>query len=308
MPDKVNWSQGAAWISGEIVPIADAKIGVTDWGLTHSDITYDVAQVWDGAFFRLEDYLTRFMASMDKVRISVPQTRDEIGEILHAIVARSGLRAAYAAMVASRGVPMIPGTRDPTKCANHFYAWCVPFVYVIPPDVAKRGSHLWIAKTARRIPDDSVDPTAKNYHWGDFTKGLFEAKDNGFDSVLLLDHAGNVTEGPGFNVFAVIGGTVVTPKSGVLEGITRRTVLEVCSELGVPAEVRALPVQEFMEADEVFTVTTGGGPVSVTKVDDRVFSNGAPGEMVLQIAQRYWDWHQREDLIQPVDYAGFEGQ
>ena len=63
----------------------------------------------------------------------------------------------------------------------------------------------------RRIPADSVNPRAKNYHWGDFTAGLFEATDAGYETVVLLDHAGNVTEGPGFNVFAVTEGRVVTP-------------------------------------------------------------------------------------------------
>ena len=227
-----DWSKGAAWMGGEVVPIDEAKIGVTDWGVTRSDITYDVAPVWEGGFFRLDDYIARFCASMAAIRLDVGMDADAIRAACHAIAARSGLRAAYVAMVASRGTPLVHGVRDPRQCRNHFFAWCVPYIHVIRPEIAEQGASVWIAKEVRRIPEDSVNPRAKNYHWGDFTQGLFEAKDRGFETVLLLDHAGNVTEGPGFNAFALKGDRVVTSEHGVLHGITRRTVLEMCDEVG----------------------------------------------------------------------------
>ncbi len=102
-----------------------------------------------------------------------------------------------------------------------------------------------------------MNPRAKNYHWGDFTQGLFEAKDRNFETVLLLDHQGNVTEGPGFNAFALKGDRVVTAEHGVLHGITRRTVLEMCDEVGLRTEQRPLPLAEFLEADEVFSRPPG---------------------------------------------------
>ena len=73
-----DFSQGAAWMKGEIMPIGEAAIPVTDWGLTHSDITYDVVHVWDGRFFRMADYLERFERSMEKVRLSVEQDREDM--------------------------------------------------------------------------------------------------------------------------------------------------------------------------------------------------------------------------------------
>jgi len=85
---------------------------VTDWGLTRSDITYDVVHVWEGKFFRIDDYLDRFMVSIEKLRLDIPQSRDEIKRILHQMVSASGLQSAYVSMVASRGTPSIPGTRD----------------------------------------------------------------------------------------------------------------------------------------------------------------------------------------------------
>ncbi|MGD9864033.1 MAG: hypothetical protein AB7S99_12560, partial [Pseudodonghicola sp.] len=71
-------SHGAAWMGGRIIPISEASIGVTDWGLTHSDITYDVVPVWGGAFFRLEDYLDRFLASLAALRLIILMEPAEI--------------------------------------------------------------------------------------------------------------------------------------------------------------------------------------------------------------------------------------
>ena len=159
-----------------------------------------------------------------------------------------------------------------------------------------------MARQGGRIAEASGGPRATSYHGGDVTQGLFEAGDRGFDTVILLGHAGNVTEGPGFNVFVVREGRVITPDRGVLGGITRRTVLEVCAEAGIVTEIRALPVAELMEADEVFISTTAGGPVPVTRVDERIFSNGAPGPVASRIRDGYWEWMKRPGLRQQVDY------
>jgi branched-chain amino acid aminotransferase len=302
MKHDLDYSKGAAWMDGEVIPISEAKISVLDWGFTRSDVTYDVTQVWQGAFFRLDDYLDRFHESMAKTRLEVPQNKDDMRQILHEMVARSGLTDAYVAMVASRGTPQIPGSRDPRHCKNHFFAWCIPWLNVIPEDVAARGAHLKIAESVRRIPIDSVDPTAKNYHWGDLTKGLFEAKDAGFDTVILLDHQGRVTEGAGFNVFGIINGVVVTPRQGALEGITRRTVLEVAKELGMETAIRDISAEEFLEAEEVFTATTAGGVTPVARVNDRIFTNDALGPVTMKLKDHYWDWHSRQELNEKIKY------
>jgi branched-chain amino acid aminotransferase len=296
--------QGAAWMRGAVIPISEATIGVTDWGLTHSDIAYDVVPVVEGGFFRLEDYLDRFMASMAAGRYRIDQDRADIAAALTDMVAACGLRDAYCAMVVARGVPRVHGSRDPRDCVNHFYAWVVPYVHVIKPQVVDSGASVWIAKEVRRIPRDSVNPRAKNYHWGDFTAGLFEAKDAGFETVLLCDHAGNVTEGPGFNAFALKGDTLVTPDLGVLAGVTRRTTLEMAREIGLTTQERALPLEEFLEADEVFLSSSGGGVLPIARVDDRIFGNGKPGQVAARLNALYWDWTRRADLRTEVVYRG----
>ena len=298
---EINWSEGVAWMRGEIMPIGRAALPVTDWGLTHSDITYDVVHVWDGRFFRINDYLERFENSLAKCRLSVSQNRDEMKRILHRIVARSGLQRSYVSMVASRGQPSVPGSRDPRLCENHFYAWCVPFVWVFLEEVIERGAHIMVPETVLRIAPNAVDPTAKNYHWGDFTQGLFEAKEAGFDNTLLLDNNGHVTEGPGFNVFMIKNGRVKTPRSGVLEGITRKVAMEICAHHNIEMETADIGLDEILEADEVFATTTGGGPVPVTRINDRVYSNDAAGELTSLFRQTYWQWHNDPAMSEAVD-------
>lgn len=298
----IDFTKGAAWIKGQVVPIAQATIGVTDWALTHSDVTYDVVPVRNRAFFRLGDYLDRFEDSMAACHMDVGLDRAAIIKALHEMVARSGLENAYVAMVAARGTPMVPGSRDPRECANHFYAWCVPYVHIVKPDMAAKGVDVLLSSTVRRIPEDSVNPRTKNYHWGDFTQGLFEAKEAGFETVLLTDHEGNITEGPGFNVFALKGNRVVTPDRGVLQGITRRTVLELARAQGLDTEERDLPVEELMEADEVFLSSSGGGVIPVSRINDRQFSNGAAGATALAIRAEYWALMQNPDYTTPVSH------
>lgn len=136
---------------------------------------------------------------------------------------------------------------------------------------------------------------------GDFTQGLFEAKEAGFDNTLLLDHNGFVTEGPGFNVFMVKDGRVKTPRFGVLEGITRKVAMEICTHHNVPVETADITLAEFLEADELFATTTGGGPVPVTRINDRIYSNDAAGELTRLFTNTYWEWHNDPKMSEPVD-------
>src|SRR5215813_9971322 len=102
IPDPAS---GIAYSEGRFMPIGDAKVSVLDFGFTRSDVTYDVVHVWDGRFFRLDDHLDRFQRSMAALRMSVPYDRAAMREILIECVRRTGLRAAFVAMVCTRGRP-----------------------------------------------------------------------------------------------------------------------------------------------------------------------------------------------------------
>jgi branched-subunit amino acid aminotransferase/4-amino-4-deoxychorismate lyase len=289
---------GSVFIDGDWKPLSEAKISLFDWGFTRSDATYDVASVWKGAFFRLDDHLDRFFASLAKLRMSIPYSRAEVRTILHGCVKAGGLVDSYVAMVCTRGVPP-PGSRDPRLATNRFYAYALPFVWIAPPDKQRSGIDLHVSNRLRIAPE-SVDPTIKNYHWIDLVLSLFDAYDRGADTSCVVDAQGNVAEGPGFNVFAVKDGVVRTPHRGVLEGISRRTVIELCATLAIPLRVEALPVADLAGADEVFLSSTGGGVLPIASIDGRPLAR-FPGPVTRRLQDAYWAMHDDPRHRDPVD-------
>ena len=298
--DHGSYADGAAFVDGQFVPVAEARVPILDWGFLRSDATYDVAHVWRGSFFRLEDHLDRFERSMEHLRLSPPYDRSEIRDILVECVRLSGLRNAYAEIICTRGIPR-PGSRDPRDCDNRFYAFVVPFIWIADPDKQEQGLHAEIG-SKQRIAPESVNPTVKNYHWLDLETGLLEAYERGGETVILVDAEDNVVEGPGFNVFAVKNDTISTPDRGVLEGITRKTIIELAAEHRIQLEARPVPADELRRADEVFLSSTAGGVIPVTTVDGGAVGNGEPGSVTRRLRDGYWDLHDDPRFSLPVRY------
>jgi branched-chain amino acid aminotransferase len=295
-----DFSAGAAFIDGEYLPVAEAKIPVLDWGFLHSDATYDVAHVWRGKFFRVDEYLDRFQTSMERLRMSIPYDREQIRSIMFELVRKSGLRNAYVEIVCTRGMPA-PGSRDPRSCENRFLAFAIPFVWIANDDMRARGLDLMIS-SRQRIPPEAVDPRVKNYHWLDMVMALFEAYDEGADTVVLVDAHGNLVEGPGFNVFVRHGDTVITPKKGVLEGVTRMTILELLARENIQVKQQELPAPTAREADEAFITSTAGGVMPVTRISGEQVGDGRPGDLTTKLNDAYWALHDDPELNIEVEY------
>ncbi|MCB4767898.1 aminotransferase class IV [Ancylobacter sp. Lp-2] len=300
--DTSAFAAGAAYMDGAFMPLSEARIPVTDWGYRRSDVVYDVVSVWDGTFFRLDDHLKRFRASMEFSHLIPTESDDEIRAILHKLVALAGLREAYVAMDCVRGRPA-PGTQyHPKNARPYLIAYAIPFIWLMKPEIIERGAHMVIASTPR-IPEASVNARAKNFHWADMTAALFEADAQGADNPILLDAAGNVTEGPGYNVFCITNGVVATPDRNVLGGITRMSVIELCAELGLPCEVRDVSLEELRDADEILVSSTAGGPIGVSRLDGRILNNDRPGPLTQKLRETYWEKRKAGWHGEPVDYT-----
>jgi branched-chain amino acid aminotransferase len=285
---ETQFPPGIAWIDGRFVPMSEAKIPVLDWGFLRSDATYDVVHVWKNRFFRLDAHLDRFLASVAKLRMSLPFDRTGLEALLHETVARSGLEDAYVEMICTRGhSPTF--SRDPRDAVNRFVAFAIPFGWIANEEQRARGIRMIVASVPR-IPAASVDPTVKNYHWLDLVNGMFEAYERGGENVILKDLDGFLTEGPGFNLFAVKDGIAHTPNAGVLEGITRKTALDLCAELEVPTAVAPVTMELLTGADEAFVTSTAGGIVPIASVDDRPMP-AAPGPLTRRLTDLYWAKH-----------------
>lgn len=286
-----DFSSGAGWADGRYLPVAEIAVPILDHGFLKCDACYDTPHVWRGMFFRLDDHIDRFEASCRALDLDAGLTRQEIREIMLTAVALSGLRECMVQIVCTRGLPDPAAPRDPLRNRNRFFCFTRP----IDPFGADDGVAVRISDVVR-IPPQSIDPRIKSFHRGDFTRALIEARAQGADTTVLLDLDGNLTEGPGFNIFAVRDGRLVTPETGMLEGVTRRTVMELAAEIGLPATAGKLSPDDLREADEAFMSSTAGGIMAVTRVDERTLSNGAPGPLTVRLRDLYWEkkaagWH-----------------
>jgi len=285
----MNYPPGTAYINGQFVPIEDAKISVLDWGFLHSDATYDVVHVWNHRFFRLDVHIERFVRSASRLHLELPVGPDELARILAECVARSGHRDSYVEMVLTRGVsPTF--SRDPRDAVNQLICFAIPFGWILRPEDREKGLSLAISDIWR-IPPESIDPTVKNYHWLDFVMGLYDAYDRGAQNVVLTDAAGNLAEGPGFNIFIVRAGRIATPDRGMLRGVTRQTVIELAAELGYPLDERPVSIGEALDADEVFISSTAGGVMPVTSLNGVPVKDGRMGKVTRALLDAYWAKH-----------------
>jgi branched-subunit amino acid aminotransferase/4-amino-4-deoxychorismate lyase len=296
-----RFAEGAAFIDGDYVPIREAKISVLDWGFIRSDVTYDVVHVWKGRFFRLKHHLDRFERSVAGMRLELPLARREIEAVLHQLMRLSGLRDAYVEVICTRGVAPA-GIRDPRQFQNRFIAFAIPFIWIANEEIRQRGVNLHVSSVLR-IPPQSVDPTFKNFHWGDMIRALYGAYDRGCDLPVLTDLSGDIAEGPGFNLFVVKDGVVTTPGGTCLEGITRQSALDLLADLNVKAVIGTVSPQALRSADEAFITSTAGGIIAVTKADGLPIGGGEIGPLSSRLAALYWQRHDEGWDATPIAYA-----
>ena len=301
------FAQGVAWIEGELVPLRQARIPLLDQGFLHSDLTYDVPAVWDGRFFRLDDHLRRLESSCQKIRLRLPLPHDEIKRILLDMVAKSGIRDAFVELIVTRG---LEGVREMEvkDLTNNLYMFVQPYVWVMEPERQLKGGSAVVARTVRRVPPGSIDPTVKNLQWGDLTRAMFEARDRGAHYPFLTDGDANLTEGSGFNICFIKDGTLYTPDRGVLHGITRRSVFDVARANNIPIRCEVIPVQMAYEADEIFMCTTAGGIMPITVMEDQPVRNGQVGPLTKKIWDGYWEMHWSPSRTLEVAYEKSESK
>jgi branched-chain amino acid aminotransferase len=299
--DSGAFALGAAVVDGKIVPLLEAGIPIIDMGFLHSDVCYDVVSVWNGSFFRLDDHMDRFERSYQGLRFSLPHTKQQMRQLLIDMVARARLRNAYVFMCATRGVPDLEDPRNMDRYQNRFYAFAVDYIWMIDPDEQKVGSDVVISSVPR-IPKECVDPTIKNHHWGDLTRADAEAHAKGARTAFLLNHDDTLAEGPGFNVFVIKDGELLTPDSNCLMGVTRLTMLDLAKEMGIEAKECRIPLDTLQSADEIFMCTTAGGVMPVRSLDGKPVSGGKPGPITMKLYDAYWKAHERPEYSTPVNY------
>jgi len=287
-------SDGIVFIDGEYVKPADAKMSVFDVGMVWGDAVFDVTSTWDGRFFMLEQYLDRFEHSLERFQLSNPYSREEVRRICAECVDRSGYENTYVKFQLWRGLS--PGYGEDLRLGEcHFMAYAIPYVWLWGEEQCRNGANLHLS-SIERVSSNAIDQRAKNYNRMDLVQARHDAFDRGCIDTILCGPDGNLTEGPGYNIFVVRDGKVSTPDHNILHGITRQAVLELCELEGVDTEVRPVHPDELGDAQEVFASSTAGGVMPVIQVDGRPIGNGHPGLVTTRLQESYWTrresgWH-----------------
>jgi branched-chain amino acid aminotransferase len=281
-----------AWLNGQVVPFDQCVVhGRSQGAFWGANVFEGLRGYWRPAdrslhVFRLQEHLARLRRSMKSVRMEVPYSDKEITEAcLDVLRANEFTEDVHMCVVAYFGMgPNLDPLSHTEDTGMHITATRMP---------RSRGYDTGVTAAIsswRRISDDSMPPrikTGANYHNSRLAQ--HEAVRNGYDTTLLLNQRGNVSEAPGSCVVMVRDGRLVTPpgSSGVLEGITLDTVLQIAGELGLPVERREIDRTELYVADETFLCGTLAEIQPVATIDRLPVGTGEPGPVTRRLQQRY---------------------
>jgi branched-chain amino acid aminotransferase len=265
------------------MPLESARIPVTDRGFLLADGVFETARVVGGRFFRLRQHLDRLQASARILDLRAPSV-DELTSLAHEIVERNQLQEASLRITVTRGSG---GAGLKTRGAD------TPTVLVTAAHVAAdwrekaaRGWSLVTASTLRPSPE-SVPAQLKALGRVYAILATLEAERAGADDALLLTANREVAEGPTWNFFWRQGNVLRTAalEGGILEGVTRRIIIEIARAEGLSVEEGLWPRAELDQADEAFATMTSQGIVPIRSIDGRQL---AGGDCAPQIQARYW--------------------
>jgi branched-chain amino acid aminotransferase len=274
------------YINGEYTPRDQARISIFDVGFLRGDAVFDTTSAWNGRIFKLPAHLERLELSLRAARIQSPLPPKALADVIVETTRRCGLRNAYIQTIVTRGEPPF-GVRDLTQCRPGLIVFAIPYVWILGPDRIRTGGRGTIVST-RALPVQCLDPKIKSLSRLHFDLAMLQGKSTGADVALMLDLDGHVTEGPGFNVFAVKGGVMFSPPEGILMGITRQTVFELAAEHRLQVREAQLTAYDLYAADEVFLTSTAGGVMPLVEIDGRPIGEGRPGPVFQRVYDLYW--------------------
>jgi branched-chain amino acid aminotransferase len=256
-----------AWKNGRYCKLQDLTVSILDLGLIHCDATYDVMKVdINGEIENYQAHMDRFARSCAGWRLPLPRL-DDLDIVFQTLIAQAPKSELLLWVGVTRGVPLSGNPRDLSNCSTNVFAYVKPYYGFN----AQNAATVCLSK---RIRNDSIDQTMKNFAWSELNLAQWEAIDRGFDTAILLDRKGFLTEGPGFNVGIIAnGGMVYAPRSNRLQGTTMDLVKNLCDDNDVYFEYTDI-VPEFVDhsATAMFLTSTAGNVIPVKCFDGKYFS------------------------------------
>lgn len=276
----------AIFLNGRLVDRQNAVISVYDHGFLYGDGVFEGLRVYNRKVFKLKEHLIRLYESARHIALVIPQTLEELAADTKACVEASGMSDGYVRLVVSRGEGNLG--LDPRSCPKPTVVIIVDGIKLYPAEMYEQGMEVVTAATIRNHPD-ALDPRVKSLNYLNNILAKLEANRAGVPEAIMLNHLGHVAECTADNIFIVKNGVLSTPArhSGILDGVTRQTVLELAVKLGIPHREETLTRHDLFTADEMFLTGSGAEIVPVTKVDSRPIGPGTPGPITGKLRQAY---------------------
>jgi branched-chain amino acid aminotransferase len=275
------------WMDGAFVPAEQATVPLLSHALHYGTAVFEGIRVYDTAdgpaVFRHREHLDRLARSAALYAMEIPFAREQLHEATHELVRRAGLRACYVRPLVFRaeGTMTVSPLAARVAVAIAVWEWGS---YL--GDAGKRDGVRAKVSSWRRLGGDAVLPAAKaSGHYLNAVLAKLETERAGYEEGIMLDRRDMVSEGTGENVFLVCDGMLVTPaaSASILDGITRRSVIEIARDLGVEVVERDVPRHELYLADELFVTGTAAELTPVREIDDRPVGDGRPGPITLRL-------------------------
>ena len=273
------------WMNGDFVPWEDAKVHVLTHGLHYGTGVFDSMRCYETdlnpthppAVFRNVDHLERLVRSAALYYMPVPYTVDQLRAATLELVARNGLSSCYIRPIVNRGYGSMG--LNPLDAPVDVTIACWEWGTYLGEEGMRNGVRAKVSSW-RRISPDSLIPHAKAT--GQYLNSVLakvESVKAGYEEAILLDDHGHVCEGTGENVYVVRDGEIATPgqHNSILDGITRRSVIQIAQDLGYTVIERNVSRAEMYLAEEVFLSGTAAELVPVREIDDHTIGTGRAG-------------------------------
>jgi branched-chain amino acid aminotransferase len=266
--DRDGW----IWFDGQFVPWRDAKLHVLTHGLHYASGVFEGERAYSGHVFKLREHTERLFGSARILGFEIPYSMEEIDAACIETMRRNNLTEAYLRPIAYRGSEMLAVAAQQTTVHVAIAAWAWPNLFGAD---RMKGITLGMAKWRRPSPETA--PTASKatglYMIGTLSKHAAEAE--GFNDALMLDWKGDVAEATGANAFFVFDGELHTPEPiGFLDGITRRTVMNLARQNQIKVVERRIGAEEISRASEVFLAGTAAEVTPVRRIAEHHYTPG----------------------------------
>jgi len=286
------------YLNGDFVPEEEAMVSVYDHGFLYGDGVFEGIRVYDGRIFGLDEHLDRLYESAQSIMLKIPISRSEMKEAMIESIRRNNLRDAYIRPVVSRGKGAMG--LDPTTCPKATVVIIVDPETRHPEDISntsisEKGINA-ITVSIRRNGPDVVSPAVKTTNYLNNILAKLQAYAAGAQEAIFLNAQGLVCECTGDNIFVVKNSCVITPPLwiGVLNGVTRRSILQIAREQGLETVEEPLTMHDLYTCDECFATATRLEILPIVWIDGRVIGDGIPGTICKQIQRGFKEIVKRE--------------